>query len=63
MSAAFAPKSSGPMPPTLSSVSAIARGCSKISFCMKWLYGPSSTASPEVFTVTMSRATRTPLPS
>ena len=32
------------MPPTPSSVSATARGCSKISFCMKCRYGPSSTA-------------------
>ena len=39
-SAARAPNNVGSMPPTASSVSATARGCSKISFCMKCRYGP-----------------------
>src|SRR6185295_18157976 len=39
------------MPSIPASVSPTARGCSNISFCMKWLYGPSSAATPLVCTV------------
>ncbi len=60
VAAAVAPKSSGPMPPTASSVSAIARGCSKISFCMKCRYGPSSTAAPDASMVITGRSARLP---
>ena len=45
---------------TPSSVSATARGCSKISFCMKCRYGPSSTAPALRARRPPSRSTRCP---
>ena len=45
---------------TASMVSAIARGCSWISFCMKWRYGPSSSEASDTSETCTSRSTWSP---
>ncbi|CFN62286.1 Uncharacterised protein [Bordetella pertussis] len=54
------PNSSGVIDSMSCSVSPTARGCSKISFCMKWRYGPSSAAPVCTCTVCALRSTCLP---
>src|SRR5471032_2152601 len=55
-SAASAPNNSAEKRLVCGIVSVIARGCSKISFCIKCRYGPSSTAPPYAATTRTSRS-------
>jgi hypothetical protein len=49
------PGTNAPASTTASMVSAIARGCSKISFCMKCRYGPSSSEASDTSDTCTSR--------